>query len=263
MPPDHASAAQHMLAAARAGRLSDAGLAAFGDYDPQDKASGLAVQLSVLQLREAAGERLAGWKIGLTSRGGRDSMGEGFRPFGYVLASRVLPDGGTLDTDGAGNFWLEPEIGLTLRAPLRGEVTLDEARAAVGSLHASFEILQRRVPPQAKLPVIRLADGLGQWGIVHGPAQPATLAATLDGAPVELTHDGTLTDSGRIGPAVLDDPVVSLVRVTRELAARGRGLAEGQRLITGSLLEPVHATPGTWTATLGPLGPVSLTVQPT
>ena len=54
--------------------------------DPRDE--GLRRQLANL------GDRLvAGWKIGLTSGIARDSMGQGFRPFGYILADRVFASG--------------------------------------------------------------------------------------------------------------------------------------------------------------------------
>ena len=35
----------------------------------------------------------AGWKVGLTSGAARDSMGEGFRPFGHIHRDRVFNSG--------------------------------------------------------------------------------------------------------------------------------------------------------------------------
>ena len=39
------------------------------------------------QLVALAGRKNAGWKVGLTSGQARDSMGAGFRPFGYIPVS--------------------------------------------------------------------------------------------------------------------------------------------------------------------------------
>src|ERR1700759_766525 len=114
--PDYAPAADTMFPAARPGRLDPAALTAFDGLPPSELDGGLAGQLAVLSRWEAAGESLSGWKIGLPSRGGRDSMGPGFRPFGYVLASRVLGSGARVAA-GSG-FALEPEIGVTMGAPL-------------------------------------------------------------------------------------------------------------------------------------------------
>jgi 2-keto-4-pentenoate hydratase len=255
---DYASAAEVMFAAARSGRLDPAALAPFDGWPDGELDGGLAVQLQVLSRWEAAGETLGGWKVGLTSRAGRDSMGPGFRPFGYVLTSRILDAGAEIAAAG-GNFALEPEIGLTLGTALGGEVTVGQARAAVESVHPAFEILQRRVPASGRKPVIRLSDGLGQWGVVMGPGH--TPDTGLEELTVELFRDGTLVGSGGAGPEVVDSPFLSLVRVCRELARHGRRLEAGQRVITGSLLDPVELDgPSTWEARFGSLGTVSLQV---
>jgi 2-keto-4-pentenoate hydratase len=256
---DHELAAEVMFAAARSGRLYPAGLPVFDGLRPDDVDAGLGVQLEVLGRWEGEGEALGGWKIGLTSRDGRDSMGAGFRPFGYVLASRILRTGATIAAAEAGNYLLEPEIGLTLGAPIGGDVTVEQARAAVQSVHASFEIIQRRVPASARRPVIRLSDGLGQWGVVMGPGHP--VPTSLADLTVELFHDGVLVGSGGAGPGVIDDPFMSLVRVCRQLDRYGRRLEAGQRVITGSLLDPVPLdSTGTWEARFGSLGTVSLNI---
>jgi 2-keto-4-pentenoate hydratase len=247
-----------MFAAARSGRLDPAALVPFEGLPPGELDGGLAVQLEVLRRWEAAEEVLGGWKIGLTSRGGRDSMGPGFRPFGYVLASRILGAGAEIAA-ASGGYSLEPEIGLTIGTPIGGEVTVEQARAAVRSVHPAFEILQRRVTGSARTPVVRLSDGLGQWGVVMGPGRPPE--TSLDGLTVEFLRDGALTEAGGSGPEVIDDPFLSLVRVCRALARHGRRLEAGQRVITGSLLDPVKLSgPAAWEARFGSLGTVSLRV---
>jgi 2-keto-4-pentenoate hydratase len=254
---DYDPAADVMFAAARSGHLDPAALSALDGLPSDDLDVGLAVQLAVLGRWEAAGEALGGWKIGLTSRAGRDSMGPGFRPFGYVLASRVLAPG--VRVGAAGGHALEPEIGLTIGAPLGGEVTADEARAAVRSVHPAFEILQRRVTGDARRPLVRLADGLGQWAVVLGPGVPP--GDSLAGLTVELSRDGVPVGTSGSGPDVIDDPYLSLARVCRVLARHGRRLEAGQAVITGSILDPVRLDePATWEARFGPLGPVSLQV---
>jgi 2-keto-4-pentenoate hydratase len=249
-----------MFAAAQSGRLYPAAISAFDGLQPDDVDAGLGLQLRVLSRWEAEGEALGGWKIGLTSRDGRDSMGAGFRPFGYVLARRILRTGTTIVAAEAGNYLLEPEIGLTIGAPIGGDVTVEQARAAVASVHASFEILQRRVPASARRPVIRLGDGLGQWGVVMGPGHP--VPTSLADLTVELFHEGVGAGSGGAGPEVVDDPFESLVRVCRQLDRHGRRLEAGQRVITGSLLDPVPLdSTGSWEARFSSLGTVSVNVS--
>src|SRR5262245_52852348 len=56
----------------------------------------LEMQLRVLRRFEAGGERLGGWKVGLTSGKARDRMGKDFRPFGYILQNRIFSSGATV-----------------------------------------------------------------------------------------------------------------------------------------------------------------------
>src|SRR5262249_52327150 len=54
-----------------------------------DQETALRVQLGVLDRFVGDGEQLGGWKAALSSGTSRDMMGKDFRPFGYVLKSRI------------------------------------------------------------------------------------------------------------------------------------------------------------------------------
>jgi 2-keto-4-pentenoate hydratase len=255
---DYQAVAEVMFDAARTGQLDLDGVGAFDDLGGDPILTGLDVQLEVLRRWEATGETLGGWKVGLTSGGARDSMGPAFRPFGYVLTSRIFESGTKLPLASVPHCWLEPEIGLTMAANLRGsDLSVEQARQAVGSVHAAFEILDRRVPETARRPLIRLSDGLGQWGVVFGPGRAPDI--DLAAQTVELRQGPTVVGTGTTRPDVVDDPYLSLIRVCRELDRCGLGLRAGQRVITGSLLSPVHIeTPGRWEGDFGVLGAVAI-----
>src|SRR5690242_573934 len=106
----------------------------------------LATQLQVLECFEAAGNKLGGWKVGLTSANARDRMGKDFRPFGYILRSRILQAGSIVPRAKILNCSVEPEICLILGSALRGNaVTAAEAKAAVRAVAPAFEVNERRV----------------------------------------------------------------------------------------------------------------------
>src|SRR5262244_1622050 len=108
----------------------------------------LALQLRVLGRFEGEGERLGGWKVGLTSGNARDRMGKDFRPFGYVLRSRIFRSGATVPIAKIMNCAVEPELCLIIGSPLHGDaVNAAEAKAAVRAVAPAFEINQRRVGP--------------------------------------------------------------------------------------------------------------------
>ena len=90
----------------------------------------LEVQLRILSRFEAEGEKLGGWKVGLTSGNARDRMGKDFRPFGYVLQSRIFPSSATVPVAKILNCSAEPELCLIIGSSLRG----DAVEAQLGEL---------------------------------------------------------------------------------------------------------------------------------
>ena len=216
----------------------------------------LRVQLAVLDRWRAAGERLGGWKSGLTSRAARDMLGKGFRPFGFMLESRILPSGAHLKRSAIGRCKVEAELCVIMKTPLRGAVDPAAARAAVGAIAPAFEINELRFPSFPP-PFLLLADNLAQWGAVVGrpfaPPPPRLVDTT-----VQLMVDGKVIDVATPGDT-MDDPFVALARMTTTLDRFGLGLEAGQRVITGAFADV--AVPGacTVTARFGDWGDVSIT----
>ncbi|HEY3872085.1 MAG TPA: hypothetical protein VGM10_27240 [Actinocrinis sp.] len=251
------AAVAELLAIAKGRPFGDSVPAALQALADADYADSLRLQLAVLAAWEAEGERLGGWKIGLTSRVARDSMGPNVRPHGYVLAGRVLSSGATLD-EIVPNCRLEPEIAVILGADLAGgDVTREQAEAAVASVAPAFEINSGRVP-KGSSPAVRLGNSLNNWGIVLGDPVPVGSVDLAD-LTVELGAEDGVIETGHSGPATLDDPFLSLTRVCKSLALNGRGLSAGQVLITGSLTSAVPVGGRRrFYADFGPLGRVTL-----
>ncbi|PWU43661.1 hypothetical protein DLE60_24240 [Micromonospora globispora] len=236
--------------AARLGAVVEPGMSA-AQHDIHEA---LGLQLAVLDRLVDGGERLAGWKVGLTSGARRDVMGKGFRPFGYLLESRTLASGDVLGHDRIRSCYLEPELCLVLGAPLRGDVDPATARSAVRGVAPAFELNEVRLSGGADDPTT-IADGLGNWGIVVGPEAP--VRAGLTDVTVDLWHDDTLV-ARRTPGAAMDDPYLSLSRLCALLHRYGRGLEAGQRVITGSFCNQSVSGPGTWRAAFSDVGEVTV-----
>ena len=228
-------------------------------YDDAELRDGLRLQLAVLRRWRGADEEVGGWKIGWTSRSARDRGGPGFRPFGFVLTSRIFASGASLEGSLLTSGWLEPEICLIMGQRLAGpDVTVSEARAAVSGIAPAFEICLRRLPPGLSL-AVSLGGDLNNWGMVVGSAQPPDLA--IGDLTVEVRQSGSLIASGASTPDVLDDPFLSLTRVCRELDTFGLGLEPGQAVLTGSLAAQASLSqPGLTEASFGALGTVEVRI---
>lgn len=217
------------------------------DYD-----TALRVQVACLRRLTAEGEAVGGWKIGMTSGPSRDKMGKDFRPFGYLLKSRLFQTGDSTPLDKILRCQIEPELCLIMGAPLRGHVSPEQAKAAVRAIAPAFEINEMRVPFSVS-PQLLVADGLAQWGVVVGPQAPVrdhlsnTTVTLYQGN--EKRHEVTPGDD-------MDDPFLSLARLARLLDEHGHGLEPGQVVITGSFCKaPVEQ--GTYRATFSGIGDVS------
>ena len=121
----------------------------------------------------------------------------------------------------------------------------------------AFEIITAPLPgtPSA---AARVAARLNQRGIVTGAEAP--VPADLAAAGVQLRHDGSILGSATMAPEVIDDPFLSVARLSAALAPFGLALETGQRVITGSLLAAVSAAAGRWEADFGSVGTVTITI---
>jgi 2-keto-4-pentenoate hydratase len=227
--------------------------------DAADVDLALTAQDRVLDRWLDAGDAIGGWKVGLTSGNGRDALGAGIRPYGYILSSRVYETQSRVELPQFGACQIEPEFCLTLGADLSGaDASYEDARASVSQISAGFEINEMRLPPTTSTHVA-IADGLGNWGIVvGGVAHPAP--QSLTDTTCSVYRDGSHVGSFCPGDT-MDDPFLTLRRLCKTLSARGCGLRAGQRVITGSFSKHVVDGPGTWTANFEGVGTVEVTFE--
>ena len=218
----------------------------------------LRVQLDILDRRLVAGERLAGWKIGLTSATVRAHFGTDRQPFGHILESGIITSPGTVALDdivvGCG---VEPELCVTMGSDLRGPgVTATEARAAVASIAPGMEINQKRSGGVTDFE-LSVADNLTQWAIVQGRTSPVTDEFDSDSLRVTMACNGE-TRADVVGRDVIDDHFVSIATLANVLGEYGRHLAAGQRLITGSFSKHDVSRGDEWCAEFADLGACSV-----
>ena len=201
--------------------------------------AGQTAQLALLQRWLDQGSEIGCWKIGMTSGANRNAMGDGIRPFGFVLKERIFQSGTTLALTDLHNGQVENELAFIMGEHLGAGATADAAFAAVSGVIPAFEINQKRLPAGASSG-LRVADDLSNYGIVIG--NPVSPLRDLSSLTVTLSDAG-----GRVIEAVpstghIDDHYESLAILARRLDQFGQVLKPGQIVITGAYGKTPFAT---------------------
>jgi 2-keto-4-pentenoate hydratase len=212
------------------------------------------VQLGVLARHVAAGERQAGWKVGLTSKAIQQKVHEPV--LGFLLASGEQPSRTRFQYADLINPGFENELCLTVGRTLRGPgVTNDQAQAALSAMAPAFEIIEKRGDFAADLNV-SLADTAQQRAYVTGAAVPVPAGFDLAAVALELSVNGGPPDRAT-GAAVLGNPAASIAWLANQLAEFGLALEAGMKVMSGSFTRQYALTRGDRiAATFTAIGPV-------
>ena len=190
------------------------------------------VQLGLLERYVAAGERHAGWKVGLTAKAMQEQQRVHEPVFGFLLASGQHDSGAVFAFRDLIAPGFENELCITMGRTLTGPgITLEQARAAIAEVAPSLEIVEKRGDFTADLH-LALADNAQQKAFVTGAGRsPGDL--DLAAVSVEVRVNDASLDRA-LGAAVLGTPVASIAWLANKLAEFGRRLEAGARVMSGS-----------------------------
>ncbi len=237
----------------------------FTDNDPGlDLADGYVVQQHLVRMLLADGERIAGYKVGLTSRPMQQMAGAGSPDYGPVLASTVYPSGAQVPMSRFIQPRIEAEIAFVLGERLEGPgISVADASRATAGVAASMEIIDSRIVGWR----VKLADTVADLA-AGGAAVLSSRIVPLAGLDtrligVMLTRSGELAGTGA-GAAALGDPLTALAWLANTLGEHGIALEPGQLVMTGSMHAAVPMAAGdVFRADFDRLGPVTVRVTET
>jgi 2-keto-4-pentenoate hydratase len=237
----------------------------FTDADPDlGMADGYAVQQELVKLLLADGDRIVGYKVGLTSKPMQKMIGVDTPDYGPVLGSTVYADGDAVPVSAFIQPKIEAEIAFVLRSSLAGPgVSVLDARAAIAGMTAAVEIVDSRFADWR----IRLADTVADLAS-NGAVAISSRIVPLDGVEtliprligMVLTRQGDLVDTGA-GAAALGDPVRVVAWLANTLGSMGAKLEAGHLVMTGALHAAVPMRAGdVFRAEFDRLGPLTVRV---
>jgi 2-keto-4-pentenoate hydratase len=191
------------------------------------------VQLGLLARYAKAGDRQAGWKVGLTSKAMQVQQGVHEPVLGFLLASGERPSGTRFQFAELINPGFENELCLTVGRTLRGPgVGTEQAAAALSAMAPAFEIIEKRGDFAADLNV-SLADNAQQRAYVTGAAVPVPAGFDLAAVSVEIVVNGASAERA-MGREVLGTPAASIAWLANKLDEFGLALEAGMKVMSGS-----------------------------
>ena len=224
-----------------------------------------AIQSALTDRKLAAGRKIIGWKIGLTSKAMQYALNIDIPDSGILFDDMRFDTGATVP---AGRFIqprIEAEIVFVMKEPLAGEtVTRADVLAATDYVAPGIEILDTRIlrrdpkSGEARKIFDTISDNAANAGVVLGDTRHAADACDLRWIGAIVARNGEVEETG-LGAGVLNDPVESVVWLARRMAQYGQRIESGQVILSGSFIRPVECPAGTEIAAdFGAFGRVDL-----
>lgn len=210
---------------------------------PGDLAAAYAVQEINTRAALAAGHRLVGRKIGLTSTVVQAQLGVDQPDYGMLFADMAWDDCAEVPIDAILQPKVEAEVALVLDRDLPHERhTIADIVSATAYALPCIEIVGSRIADWKIGIVDTIADNASSGGFILGttPRSLADFDLRLCGMVLEV--NGQVQSSGA-GRACLGNPLNAARWLADRMAANGRPLQAGDIILTGALgpMVAVHA----------------------
>lgn len=207
---------------------------------------------------EAAGRRLIGHKIGLTSRAMQQATGITEPDYGIIFDDMVLSTGCEVDWSQYSHPRIEVELAFVLKEDIEGpNASIFDVLRATEYVVPALEILDSRIEMDGRTIVDTIADNAAMGAMVIGgnPVKPDQV--DLRWVSAVLYKNQTVEETG-VAAGVLDHPAAGVSWLANKIHPHGDVLKAGEIILAGSFTRPMWVHRGdTVIADYGPLGTVT------
>ena len=212
-----------------------------------DVATAYAIQSRWTGMRLARGERIAGRKIGLTSKAIQQQLGVSEPDYGTLWQSSCYAAAGGRVEIPARDFMqprLEGEIAFLIGKPLEGaNISAADVLAATEACALGVEIVASRIADWKIKLVDTIADNASYGGFTLGPWDRKMRDADLAALAMTIHHNGALAAEG-LGGAALGHPAASTAWLANTLHRFGVALEPGDVVISGGITKMLPVAAG-------------------
>ncbi len=209
-----------------------------------------AIQAELVNGKIASGQKVIGWKIGLTSKAMQSALNIDVPDSGVLLDTMRFTNGVTIATGYFIQPRIEAEIAFIMKRDLAGaDVTRDDVIAATHYVAPAIEILDTRIirsDPATGQPrdvCDTISDNAANAGIVLGEERHSIKDIDLRWVGAIVSRNGEVEETG-LGAGVLNDPVEGIVWLARRMANYDQRIKAGQVILSGSFVRPIDCPDG-------------------
>lgn len=192
----------------------------------------------------AAGRRLVGRKIGLTSKAMQAATGITEPDYGVMFDDTVYENGAVIDFDRFLNVRIEVELAFVLKDALEGpHCTIFDVLRATEYVTPALEILNSHIELEGRTIVDTISDNAAYGAMVIGgrPMRPHDL--DLRWVSAMLYRNESIEETG-VSAGVLNHPATGVAWLANKFAQHGARLEAGEIILAGSFTRPMWVSRG-------------------
>jgi 2-keto-4-pentenoate hydratase len=203
-----------------------------------------AIQTHNIERRRAAGAKVGGRKIGLTSRGMQEMLGVNEPDYGVLLDDMFVEDGDEIDITTMLQPRIEAELAFVMQTDLAGPgITTGRALAAIAGVLPAVEIVDSRIADWKIKLIDTVADNASSGRVVVGGRMRKVNEVDLRLIGMVISRNGEVIDTGA-GAAALGNPARCVAWLANKLGTFGDSLRAGDVVLPGAVHRMVAVRPG-------------------
>lgn len=195
-----------------------------------------------IKMREEAGEKVIGLKMGLTSEKKRQQMNLDAPLYGVLTDKMKVENRYSLS--GQIHPKIEPEIVFYLKDDLRGDVSREDVLNACSAVGPALEILDSRYEGFKYFSMEDvIADNSSSSQYILGPQVTEFNSLDLKNLKMSMKVNGEEVEVG-VSSDISGDPVVSVIQLASLMAARDQYIPAGSFVLAGAATAAVKLESG-------------------
>jgi 2-oxo-hept-3-ene-1,7-dioate hydratase len=206
----------------------------------------------------AAGRRLVGRKIGLTSKAMQQATGISEPDYGVMFDDTLWENGSTIPFDNFSNVRIEVELAFVLKEPLEGpHCSLFDVLGATEYVTPALEVLNSHIELEGRTIVDTISDNAAYGGMVLGGVPMRPDQVDLRWVSALLYRNETIEETG-VAAGVLNHPATGVAWLANKLHQHGARLEAGEIILAGSFTRPMWVSRGdSVLCDYGPMGTIT------